>query len=196
MRRQLDAMPTPEDFRQIGISVAPLPAIDYFYAATARGQALCDQLFKFARAVGEPKAWPGDSCGLSTEIPSGWRARLINVWSYELRIFGLPDSHHGVRLFDELPDGRSAYHIFFMLFPEAAARDRALGSLRLAGVPASFHYVPLHSSPFGRSLADGRPPALPVTERVAATLLRLPLHPGLTDADVACVSEAVRVCLR
>lgn len=102
MRRQLDAMPTPEDFRQIGISVAPLPAIDYFYAATARGQALCDQLFKFARAVGEPKAWPGDSCGLSTEIPSGWRARLINVWSYELRIFGLPDSQPATRPTDPI----------------------------------------------------------------------------------------------
>jgi len=121
------------------------------------------------------------------------RAAICALYRQELGDWA---ATHGVRLFDELPDGRSAHHIFFMLFPEAASRDRALGSLRGSGIPASFHYVPLHSSPFGRSLADGRPPVLPVTERVAATLLRLPLHPGLTDADVACVSEAVRVCLR
>jgi dTDP-4-amino-4,6-dideoxygalactose transaminase len=121
------------------------------------------------------------------------RAAICALYRQEL---GGWAAAHGVRLFDELPDGRSAHHIFFMLFPEAVVRDRALGSLRVAGVPASFHYVPLHSSPFGRALADGRPPPLPVTERVAATLLRLPLHPGLTDTDVARVSEAVRACLR
>jgi dTDP-4-amino-4,6-dideoxygalactose transaminase len=31
-----------------------------------------------------------------------------------------------------------------------------------------------------------------VTDRVAATLLRLPLHPLLADADVARVVDAVR----
>jgi dTDP-4-amino-4,6-dideoxygalactose transaminase len=58
-------------------------------------------------------------------------------------------------------------------------------------VQATFHYVPLHSSPFGRSL-DPDPPALPVTDRVAGTLLRLPLHPGLADEEVERVVAAVR----
>jgi dTDP-4-amino-4,6-dideoxygalactose transaminase len=58
-------------------------------------------------------------------------------------------------------------------------------------VKATFHYVPLHSSPHGQRIAGG-PLDLPVTDRVAATLLRLPLHPLLTDDEVERVVAAVR----
>jgi len=57
-------------------------------------------------------------------------------------------------------------------------------------VMASFHYVPLHSSPHGRALGLDRGD-LPVTERVARTLLRLPLHPLLADEDIDRVVAAV-----
>ena len=96
----------------------------------------------------------------------------------------------GVRLPAVLPEREPNHHIFYLLYPEAEGRDRALLALRKGGVMATFHYVPLHSSPQGRSL--GAQPELPVTERVAATLLRLPLHPRLSDDDVDCVIDAVR----
>jgi dTDP-4-amino-4,6-dideoxygalactose transaminase len=88
------------------------------------------------------------------------------------------------------PERQSNHHIFYLLFPNEASRDACLQSLRGQGVMASFHYVPLHSSPQGRALGlDGRD--LPVTERVAGTLLRLPLHPLLADEDVDRVIAAV-----
>ncbi len=103
-------------------------------------------------------------------------------------------SAHGVRLPAELP-GRSANdHIFFLLLPDAAAQATCLRALRSGGIGASFHYVPLHSSPFGASL-DRDSGDFPVTERIASTLVRLPLHPLLQDADVARVIEAVRKSL-
>lgn len=79
-------------------------------------------------------------------------------------------------------------HIFYLLFPDGAARDRAMARLRGEGVMATFHYVPLHSSPYGAALHDGS--ALPVTDAVAARLLRLPLHPRLADPDVDRVIAA------
>jgi dTDP-4-amino-4,6-dideoxygalactose transaminase len=97
----------------------------------------------------------------------------------------------GVRLPPELPDRRSNHHVFYLLYPEASARDTALTALRARGVVASFHYVPLHSSPQGRAIGRAGAP-LPVTDRVAACLLRLPLHPRLRDDDVDYVVEAVR----
>ncbi len=96
----------------------------------------------------------------------------------------------GVRLKPVLAEREDAHHIFFLLYPDAAARDRALARLRERGVPAAFHYVPLHSSPFGRGLGDSG--ELPVTDAVAAGLLRLPLHPQLSDAEVEQVLAAVR----
>jgi dTDP-4-amino-4,6-dideoxygalactose transaminase len=83
------------------------------------------------------------------------------------------------------------HHLFYLLFPTAQGRDAAMAALREKGVLATFHYVPLHSSPHGRALGHGGL-SLPVTDRVASTLLRLPLHPLLTEADVARVIDAVR----
>ena len=96
----------------------------------------------------------------------------------------------GVRLPPELPERGSNHHIFFLLYPEPRLRDAALVSLRARGIMATFHYVPLHSAPHARRL--GLDVELPVTERVAATLLRLPLHPWLTEDEVDRVVAAVR----
>ena len=82
-------------------------------------------------------------------------------------------------------------HLFYLLFPSAEGRDAALVALKAQGVMATFHYVPLHSSPKGRALGAGLR-ELPVTDRVAQTLLRLPLHPLLTEAEIGRVVEAVR----
>jgi dTDP-4-amino-4,6-dideoxygalactose transaminase len=95
----------------------------------------------------------------------------------------------GVRLPEDLPDRASNHHIFYLLFPDQDARNRCQDHLRARGVGATFHYVPLHSSPHGRRL--GAEDSLEVTERVARSLLRLPLHPLLSDEDVARVIESV-----
>jgi len=95
-----------------------------------------------------------------------------------------------VRLPPELEERETNHHIFFLLYPEPRQRDAALRSLRARGIQATFHYVPLHSSPHARRL--GLAAELPVTDRVAATLLRLPLHPLLTPAEVDRVVAAVR----
>jgi dTDP-4-amino-4,6-dideoxygalactose transaminase len=96
----------------------------------------------------------------------------------------------GVRLPPELPERGPNHHIFFLLYPEPRLRDAALASLRARGIMATFHYVPLHSAPHARRL--GVDVELPVTDRVAATLLRLPLHPGLTVDEVDRVVDGVR----
>jgi hypothetical protein len=52
------------------------------------------------------------------------------------------------------------------------------------------HYVPLHTSPTGR--AYGRMfGSFDITERIADSLLRLPLYVGLTEGDIGRVCEAI-----
>ena len=97
----------------------------------------------------------------------------------------------GVRLPPELPDREPNHHVFHLLYSDGASRDAALDGLRARGVAASFHYVPLHSAPQGRAIGAGDT-ELPVTDRVAATLLRLPLHPLLSEEDVDHVIESVK----
>jgi dTDP-4-amino-4,6-dideoxygalactose transaminase len=86
-------------------------------------------------------------------------------------------------------------HLYYLLLPSPSARAAALAGFARRGVQAIFHYVPLHDSPAGRRY--GRTAgSLAVTNDVAARLVRLPLHAGLTVEEQDRVIAAVRtICL-
>ena len=52
-------------------------------------------------------------------------------------------------------------------------------------------FVPLHSSPYATKHLGTRAGEFPVTERVAASLIRLPIFPDMTSGDVRDVVSAV-----
>ena len=62
-------------------------------------------------------------------------------------------------------------------------RDAVLRYLQEHGVGATFHFVPLHSSPYGRKHLGYRASDLPITEQVSNSLIRLPLYPELSTAQ-------------
>jgi len=115
------------------------------------------------------------------------RARIAARYREGLQAWA---QREGVRLPPLSPDRTVNDHLFHLVFPSEASRDACLRALRAGGIQATFHYVPLHSSPFGRTLPGTRG-EFPVSERVAGRLLRLPMHPLLQDADVDRVVEAV-----
>ncbi|MDH6425069.1 dTDP-4-amino-4,6-dideoxygalactose transaminase [Aurantimicrobium minutum] len=88
-------------------------------------------------------------------------------------------------------NGEHAAHVFYVLMPDQDTRDALLEYLRSKGVVGTFHYVPLHSSPagqkYGRTVG-----ALDKTDSFAGRLARLPLWPGMTDAQVAYVIDTVK----
>lgn len=82
------------------------------------------------------------------------------------------------------------YHIFWVRFNTQEMRDLVLKELNRKGIAASFHYLPLHSSPMGKKMGY-KPCDLPVTEKAAKCLLRLPLYPGMTEAELHYVIQSV-----
>ena len=92
-----------------------------------------------------------------------------------------------------VPDGcRPNWHVFAVLV-EPARRNWVIRALNAEGVGAAFHYVPLHSAPYARQSPDIAAVDLPVTDRVAASLVRLPISAAFTDADC---DEVVAACAR
>jgi len=81
------------------------------------------------------------------------------------------------------PGDVPGYHLYYVLLPDQATRNRVMAAMRAAGVMATFHYVPLHSSPGGRRFA-ARPTACPVTDDISGRLIRLPFHNALSEQDV------------
>jgi dTDP-4-amino-4,6-dideoxygalactose transaminase len=88
-------------------------------------------------------------------------------------------------------NGEHAAHVFYVLMPDQDTRDALLEYLRSNGVIGTFHYVPLHSSPagnkYGRTVGS-----LAKTDSFAGRLARLPLWPGMTDAQIAYVIDTVK----
>jgi dTDP-4-amino-4,6-dideoxygalactose transaminase len=95
----------------------------------------------------------------------------------------------GFRLAEQTSGCESAYHMFYLLLPDRETRNSVLESMRGAGIQATFHYVPLHSSNAGRKFA-ARPADCPVSENISGRLLRLPFYNELGREDVDRVVDS------
>lgn len=77
-------------------------------------------------------------------------------------------------------DGNSGNaHIYYILLPDEQTRDGLIRFLKSRGIMAVFHYVPLHSAPFGVSVMK-----LDKTDNIAGRLLRLPMYIGVKGKEV------------
>ncbi|GAN64340.1 pleiotropic regulatory protein [Acetobacter indonesiensis NRIC 0313] len=90
-----------------------------------------------------------------------------------------------------VPDSASAWAIYAILLKNPAEREPLQARLKERGVPSAIYYpLPLHKQPAYRDHHDGV--SLPVSEDLATRILALPIHPELTDDEVARVIAAVR----
>jgi dTDP-3-amino-3,4,6-trideoxy-alpha-D-glucose transaminase len=113
------------------------------------------------------------------------RRRLAACYSEHLR---------GVQLPPE-PDTATehVYHLYVIRHPR---RDELRELLRRRGIQSLIHYpVPVHRQPAYADLGYG-PGSLPVSERLAAEVLSLPLFPGLSPADIQTIAATVADDLR
>ena len=87
-------------------------------------------------------------------------------------------------------DCRHNGHMYYLLLPDLETRTAYIELLRGKGIQTVFHYVPLHSSPFGRQA--GRVVGdLSVTDNTSNRLVRLPFWIGLEDELDRVISEVV-----
>lgn len=116
---------------------------------------------------------------------AAWNARRVEV--AELYYRQMADS--GVRLPARVPGNESTWHQFTVLSDrrdalQAHLKEKGIGSMIYYPVPIHFH-EPYRKFGFGKG-------DLPVTERVAATCLSLPVHQNLSDEQAAYVCESVK----
>jgi len=106
--------------------------------------------------------------------------RRLALWELYRRELGSLQDAGRVTLPTVPPRCEHNGHLFYVLLDDPAGRPACLRELGARGIEAPWHYVPLHSSPAGRRLGRVAGP-MAVTDSASARLLRLPLHPGLTD---------------
>ncbi len=89
--------------------------------------------------------------------------------------------------------GRSSYHIFPILLSEEINRKIFMAALKNKGIQTSVHYPPVHQFSYykNRFFASN----LPLTELVGRTEVTLPLHPLMTEKDVAYICRSIKETL-
>ncbi|HXC18128.1 MAG TPA: DegT/DnrJ/EryC1/StrS family aminotransferase [Holophagaceae bacterium] len=75
-------------------------------------------------------------------------------------------------------------------------RDGFIEELKARNIGTSVHYLPVHMHPYYRDKYGYRPEDCPVAADAFRRMLSLPLHPGMTDQDVADVCEAIEDIIR
>ncbi|MFE6721718.1 DegT/DnrJ/EryC1/StrS family aminotransferase [Streptomyces albidoflavus] len=89
-----------------------------------------------------------------------------------------------------LPGGHDSTHYFYWVQVDPQVRDQLASDLYADGIYTTFRYAPLHRVP-----AYGADAHLPASDWAAERTLCLPLHPGLSDADVLTVVASLRKSL-
>ncbi|MCH2147573.1 MAG: dTDP-4-amino-4,6-dideoxygalactose transaminase [Phycisphaerales bacterium] len=81
-------------------------------------------------------------------------------------------------------------HMFYIKTPTADSRSQLLSSLNAKGISAVFHYIPLHTSPFGQQVGRFHGEDRYTTVE-SERLLRLPLWSNMKLSDVEQCCNAV-----
>ncbi len=117
------------------------------------------------------------------------QAQRIAIWQqYYTRLKPIADA--GFFNLPSIPShATNNAHLFYLVCRSLKEREGLIHFLKMHGILAVFHYLPLHSSPFYKDQHDGR--HLPNCDRYSDCLLRLPLYCGLLAEEVNFIIQKV-----
>lgn len=113
------------------------------------------------------QAWDHYAFAMAEGVAKGW-----------FEVAGVPDYEH-----------EHNHHMFYLIMRSSLERESLIEYLKELGIQATFHYVPLHSSPAGLKYARHHG-EMTHTDDLSARLVRLPLYSGMNGAEKV-VSDAV-----
>ncbi len=120
-----------------------------------------------------------------------WQQRRAEIAErYDALLAGIP----GIAPPPRPATGRHAWHLYIVRIQPSFGmhRDMVADALARAGIGTAVHFIPVHHLPYYRDLVGAENcTELTTADQVFPQLLSLPMHPGLTDSNVARVCEAL-----
>lgn len=122
-------------------------------------------------------------------------AQRLEAWNHYHELLSLGEKE-GLLKRPVVPhDSESNGHIYYVLLPSLTVRQNIITSLQRLGIQTTFHYVPLHSSPYGRKFRHD-PQGMSVCDSHSDRLLRLPLWFGIEPTTRELVANSLMLLLR
>ncbi len=122
------------------------------------------------------------------------KLRHLDDWNEGRRYVGgaLRGALQGGPVTPPAPADERGDHVFHQFVVQTDDRDGLRRHLAGVGVASALHYpIPIHETPAYASSGSAQP-TLPVTEALAKRVCSLPMHPLMTDEEIARVAAAVR----
>jgi len=85
----------------------------------------------------------------------------------------------------------SAFHMFYLLMPSHDQQVKIISYLKLHGIGATFHYVPLHTSKVGKELGYLNSD-LPVSLDMSRKIVRLPLFNTISTEEIVFIIDTLK----
>jgi len=163
-------------------------------AIVTNDRALADRLARL-RNGGQTDRYHHAEFGVNSRLDeiqaAAMRARLpfLPAWTARRRALATEYrrslSHHAV----VVPPERDAGHVYHLFVVRTARRESLMAHLNARGIGSLIHYpIPISRQ---QVFSDLPPSHCPVADQVCAEICSLPLHPHLSDADLAWVAAAV-----
>lgn len=162
---------------------------------------------RFMRGQGDKYTWQDrGSSYLPSEITAAFLSAQLDdigqVTEYRLEAWNhyhdLLSTAEGEGLLTRpvVPSGSEGNgHIYYVLLESVAVRQSVITALQRLGIQTTFHYVPLHSSPYGQKFRHD-PEGMSVCENHSDRLLRLPLWFGIEPTMRELVASSLVLLLR
>ena len=83
-------------------------------------------------------------------------------------------------------------HMYYLLLPSLEARTAVIDGLKAKGIHTVFHYIPLHSSPRGQTVARAVGD-MSHTNNAGERLVRLPLWLGLEEMQTDVIEKTISI---
>lgn len=117
------------------------------------------------------------------------RKKVFEFYNQHLKEFLTEDF---LEIIPQIPKTkRSNYHLYYLKFKNQKIRDFILTKLRAKGIEAAFHFQPLHASPMGEKLGYKKQD-FKLTNEIATAMLRLPIYPDLSSADLNYIVKELK----
>jgi dTDP-4-amino-4,6-dideoxygalactose transaminase len=116
--------------------------------------------------------------------------RRLDIWNTYHQWFASLEEQGKIRRPVIPPDCKHNAHMYYLLLPDLEQRTTFIEALKVQGIGAVFHYIPLHDSPMG--MKHGRTSGdLKNTQELSERLVRLPLWLGMEGELVDVIRQIV-----
>ena len=90
-------------------------------------------------------------------------------------------------------NSKSVYHLFAFKTNTVKLAFKLRSNLQSKKIPATFHYVPLHSSSFGKRFKHGD---MNITNNLWKKIIRLPIYPDLKNSELNKILRSIKSLLK